>query len=40
MTEFMRKLILKMSIPVDGFVGRPNGQIDWLFASMDEDVAG
>jgi dihydrofolate reductase len=32
----MRKLILKMSVSVDGFVGGPNGEIDWLFPSMDE----
>jgi dihydrofolate reductase len=32
----MRKLILKMSITVDGFVGGPNGEIDWLFPGMDE----
>lgn len=34
----MRKLILKMSISADGFVGGPNGEIDWIFRSMDEDV--
>ena len=34
----MRKLILKMSISVDGFVGGPNGEIDWLFRNMDESV--
>jgi dihydrofolate reductase len=32
----MRKLILKMSISLDGFVGGPGGEIDWLFDSMDE----
>jgi dihydrofolate reductase len=35
----MRKLILKMSISADGFVGGPNGEIDWIFRSMDESVA-
>jgi len=34
----MRKLILKMSISVDGFVGGPNGEIDWIFKSMDEST--
>jgi len=34
----MRKLILKMSISIDGFVGGPNGEIDWIFGSMDEGV--
>ncbi len=32
----MRKLILKMSISVDGFVGGPNGEIDWIFRHTDE----
>jgi len=34
----MRKLILKMSITLDGFVGGPNGEIDWIFKSMSEDA--
>jgi dihydrofolate reductase len=34
----MRKLILKMSITMDGFVGGPNGEIDWLFRSLDSDA--
>ncbi|MFT3754102.1 MAG: dihydrofolate reductase family protein [Paludibacter sp.] len=34
----MRKLILKMSVSADGFVGGPNGEIDWIFRSMGEDV--
>lgn len=32
----MRKLIMKMSITVDGFVGGPNGEHDWVFKSSDE----
>jgi len=32
----MRKLILKMSISIDGFVGGPNGEIDWLLKTYDE----
>ena len=32
----MRKLILKMSMSLDGFVGGPNGELDWLFAIQDE----
>lgn len=32
----MRELILKMSISIDGFVGGQGGEIDWLFASMDQ----
>jgi len=31
----MRKLVLKMSISADGFVGGPNGEIDWLLRTMD-----
>jgi dihydrofolate reductase len=31
----MRKLILKMSMSADGFVGGPNGEIDWIFRSYD-----
>jgi dihydrofolate reductase len=33
----MRKLIMKMSITVDGFVGGPNGENDWVFLSSTED---
>jgi dihydrofolate reductase len=32
----MRKLILKMSISADGFVGGANSEIDWIFPTMDE----
>src|ERR1700748_503250 len=32
----MRKLILKMSVSVDGFMAGPHGEIDWLFKSMDQ----
>jgi dihydrofolate reductase len=35
----VRKLILKMSISLDGFVCGPNGQLDWIFNSMSEDSA-
>ncbi len=31
----MRKLILKMQVSVDGFVGGPNGEVDWVFKSLD-----
>lgn len=34
----MRKLILKMSVSLDLFVGGPNGEIDWIFKSMDDEV--
>jgi dihydrofolate reductase len=32
----MRKLIMKMSISVDGFVSGPDGKTDWIFKSSDE----
>lgn len=31
----MRELILKMSMSVDGFIGGPNGEIDWMARSRD-----
>lgn len=34
----MRKVILKMSVSIDGFVAGPNGEIDWIFRSMDAGV--
>jgi dihydrofolate reductase len=35
----LRKLILQMQISIDGFVGGPNGELDWVFKSMDETLA-
>jgi dihydrofolate reductase len=32
----MRKLIMKMSITIDGFVAGLNGEADWIFRSSDE----
>ncbi|MEJ7644832.1 MAG: dihydrofolate reductase family protein [Chryseolinea sp.] len=32
----MRKLIMKMSLSLDGFVAGPNGEADWIFKSSDE----
>jgi dihydrofolate reductase len=34
----MRNLILKMSVSIDGFVGGPTGEIDWIFRSMDDEA--
>ena len=34
----MRKLILKMSVTIDGFVGGPNGELDWIFQTLGEDA--
>jgi len=36
--ETMRKLTLKMSMSIDGFVGGPNGEVDWIFNSTDDAV--
>jgi dihydrofolate reductase len=36
----MRKLILKMHISVDGFIGGPNGEVDWVFKSLDAAATG
>jgi dihydrofolate reductase len=35
----MRELILKMSISIDGFVGGPDGGIEWVFGSDPEAKA-
>ena len=32
----MRKLMMKMSVSVDGFVGAADGKIDWIFGTTDE----
>jgi dihydrofolate reductase len=32
-----RKLVLKMSISLDGFVGGPNGEVDWIFRTVGGD---
>ena len=32
----MRKLKLQMQITVDGFVGRSNGELDWMTFAMDD----
>jgi dihydrofolate reductase len=34
----MRKLILKMSMTIDGFVGTSAGGIAWLFKTLDEEA--
>jgi len=34
----MRKLVLKMSITLDGFVGGPNGEIDWILRDANDQV--
>lgn len=34
----MRKVILKMSVSIDGFVSGPDGEMDWVFRSLDDDT--
>jgi dihydrofolate reductase len=34
----MRRLILKMSVSIDGFVGGPDGELDWIFKTHDPEA--
>jgi dihydrofolate reductase len=34
----MRRLVLKMSMSLDGFVCGPNGELDWIFRSFDDEL--
>jgi dihydrofolate reductase len=34
----VREVFLKMSISLDGFVGGPDGELDWSFPTMDDDA--
>jgi dihydrofolate reductase len=34
----MRKLVLKMSVSLDGFVSGPNGEADWIFRTGGDDA--
>ena len=34
----MRKLKLQVQITVDGFVGGPNGELDWMTFNMDDKL--
>lgn len=33
----MRRLILTMQVTLDGFVGGPNGEVDWAFPGFDAE---
>ena len=33
----MRKVILRMSMSLDGFVGGPKGDLQWIFRHIDEE---
>jgi dihydrofolate reductase len=37
-TSTKRKLVLKMSVSLDGFVGGPNGEVDWIFRTMGDST--
>ncbi len=34
----MRRLVLKMSMSLDGYVGGPTGEIDWIMRTLDRDA--
>jgi dihydrofolate reductase len=34
----VRRLVLKISMSVDGFVGAVGGDVDWIFPSLSEDA--
>ncbi|WP_262922974.1 dihydrofolate reductase family protein [Hymenobacter cellulosilyticus] len=36
----MRKLKLQVQITVDGFIGGPNGEMDWMTFNWDEALLG
>lgn len=36
-TATRRKLVLKMSVSLDGFVAGPNGEVDWIFRTSGGD---
>lgn len=35
----MKRLILKMSMTLDGYVGGPDGEIDWILRTLDPDAS-
>lgn len=34
----MRKVVLKMHVSLDGFVGTSSGDVDWVFRSYDDEL--
>ena len=36
-TATKRKLVLRMSVSLDGFVAGPNGEVDWIFRTQGDD---
>jgi dihydrofolate reductase len=35
----MRRLILQMQMTLDGFIGGPNGEVDWAFPGFNDEYA-
>jgi dihydrofolate reductase len=36
----VRTVVLSMSISADGYIARPNGELDWIFPNIDADLRG
>jgi dihydrofolate reductase len=34
----MRKVVLGMNVTVDGYVAGPNGELDWMFPNIDDEL--
>jgi dihydrofolate reductase len=34
----MRKVVLKMDVSLDGFVGTSSAEVDWIFANIDDEL--
>ena len=34
----MRRLVLKMSMSLDGYVGGPDGEVDWIMRTLDAEA--
>lgn len=34
----MRKVVVGMSVSLDGFVGGPHAEVDWAFATIDDEL--
>lgn len=37
--RYMCELILQVQYTLDGFVSGPNGELDWVFPDLDEEIA-
>ena len=34
----MRKVVLQMQVSLDGFIGTPSGDVDWVFRDFDDEL--